>query len=74
MIHIDYKENLIRKEIANNPDDRIEQKKRTYYKKVIKGYLDIATNEKRVIIIEGKKPICVIQKEIIHIIKKQKKI
>ena len=71
LIHIDYKENLIRKKIANNPGDRIEQKKRTYYKKVIKGYLDIAANEKRMIIVEGKKPIGVIQKEIINIIKKK---
>jgi len=73
LINIDYKEASLRKKRAKNPDDRIEQKKKTYYRKVINGYLEIAKKEKRVRILDGKKPVDVLQEEIISIIKKQRK-
>ena len=47
-------------------EDRIEQKKISYYKKVISGYLKIAdNNNRRFVVIDGSKSIDEIHKEII---------
>ena len=58
---------------VKNIDDRIEQKKKIYFRKVIKGYRDIAKKEKRFKVLDGKLPVDRIQNEIINILKKNKK-
>jgi len=72
LINIDYKESIQRKKLSRNSDDRIEQKKRTYFKKVINGYLEIGKKHKRVKVLNGKKSIESLQKEILSIIKRRK--
>ena len=73
LINISYNESLKRKVKNRNADDRIEQKKKSYFNKVVKGYLAIAgSNKKRFKVINGKKPIEVIHNEIISIFDKFK--
>lgn len=47
LINISIEESLKRKKLMNKSSDRIEQKKISYYKKVINGYLEISKNDKR---------------------------
>ncbi len=55
-------------------EDRIEQKKISYYKKVIDGYLQKAKNNKeRFVVIDGSNPKDEISHEIINSLKKVKK-
>ncbi|MEO6695966.1 MAG: dTMP kinase [Ignavibacteria bacterium] len=54
LIHISIDESIRRKKLMNKKEDRIEQKKISYYKKVINGYLQIAENNKeRFVVIDG---------------------
>ena len=73
LIDIDYSEAQKRKRLVKNIDDRIEQKKKIYFRKVIKGYREIAKKEKRFKVLDGKLPIDRIQNEIINFLKKKKK-
>ena len=59
----------------NKAEDRIEQKKISYYKKVIQGYLQIAKiNKNRFVVIDGTKTIQEIHSEVISVIKSKVKI
>jgi dTMP kinase len=74
LIDINYEENLRRRKLSGKSHDRIEQKEKKYYGKVITGYRTIAKlNKKRFRIINGKKEIETIHNEIKLIIKKIKK-
>ena len=65
LIDINYQENVRRRKINKKGHDRIEQKEKTYYTKVINGYRKIAKNNKnRFIIINGKDKMDVIKKKI----------
>lgn len=67
LINISIEECIKRKKLIKKDEDRIEQKKVSYYKKVIAGYLQIAdNNKKRFVVIDGTMPIEEIQKEVIH--------
>lgn len=69
LIDIDYNENLRRRKLSGKSHDRIEQKEKNYYNKVISGYRKIAGNDKkRFRIINGNKDIETIQKEILNIL------
>jgi dTMP kinase len=73
LIDISYEENLKRRKISGKSHDRIEQKEKNYYRKVISGYKTIVKlNRKRFRIIDGKKSIESIHKEILDKIKKFK--
>jgi dTMP kinase len=73
LIDINYEENIKRRKISGKSHDRIEQKEKNYYKKVISGYRAIAKlNSKRFRILDGKKSIETIHKEILNIINKTK--
>lgn len=73
LIDINYEENLKRRRISGKSHDRIEQKEKNYYKKVISGYRTIAKlNAKRFRILDGKKNIETLHKEILKIINKTK--
>ncbi|MCX6165716.1 MAG: dTMP kinase [Ignavibacteriae bacterium] len=73
LIDINYEENIKRRKISGKSHDRIEQKEKNYYKKVISGYRTIAKlNPKRFRILDGKKNIEVLHKEILYIINKTK--
>ncbi len=66
LINISIDECIKRKRLMRKKEDRIEQKKISYYKKVIAGYLKIADNNKgRFVVIDGSKSIEEIHKEII---------
>jgi dTMP kinase len=70
LINIDYKESLKRKYKIRKVQDRIEQKKLSYYNKVVKGYLMIASkNKKRFRVLDGKKSIEELHREIISHLK-----
>ncbi|MDQ3019628.1 MAG: dTMP kinase [Bacteroidota bacterium] len=70
LINISIEECIRRKKLMKKNEDRIEQKKISYYKKVINGYLQIAANNKRrFVVIDGNNSIEEIQKKIIHSIK-----
>jgi len=74
LIDINYEENLHRRKLSGKSHDRIEQKEKNYYRKVISGYRTIAKlNKKRFRIIDGKKDIESIHNEIKTIITKIKK-
>lgn len=74
LIDINYEENLRRRKLSGKSHDRIEQKEKNYYGKVISGYRTIAKlNKKRFRIIDGKKDIESIHSEIKTIITKIKK-
>ncbi|MBV6478937.1 MAG: Thymidylate kinase [Ignavibacteria bacterium] len=67
LIHISIEESLRRKKLMGKSSDRIEQKKISYYRKVIKGYLEISEkNKKRFTVIDGNKSVIEIHKEIIQ--------
>ncbi|HEY5533667.1 MAG TPA: dTMP kinase [Ignavibacteria bacterium] len=72
LIDIDYNETLKRKKNKKNIDDRIEQKKKSYYRKVINGYREIAKKEKRFKVLNGKETVQKLQAEIIKILNNQK--
>ena len=66
LINISYKESLKRKSIIKKAQDRIEQKKVSYYNKVVNGYLEIAAkNKRRFRVLDGKKSIDELHKEIL---------
>ena len=66
LINISYKESLKRKSKINKVQDRIEQKKVSYYNKVVNGYLEIAAkNKKRFRVLDGRKSINELHKEIL---------
>lgn len=73
LIDINYEENLMRRKISGKSHDRIEQKEKTYYRKVISGYRTIAKlNPKRFVILNGNKKIESLHKDITEIISKTK--
>ncbi len=75
LINISIDECIKRKKMMNKAEDRIEQKKVSYYKKVIQGYLQIAKiNKNRFVVIDGTKTIQEIHTEIISVIKSKVKI
>lgn len=66
LINISIEESLKRKKLMNKSSDRIEQKKISYYKKVINGYLEISKNDKRrFIVINGSGSVQEIHDEIV---------
>jgi dTMP kinase len=70
LININYKESLKRNFKIKKVPDRIEQKKISYYNKVVKGYLEIASkNKKRFRVLDGKKSIEELHQEIISHLK-----
>jgi len=74
LIHISIDESIRRKRLMKKNEDRIEQKKLSYYKKVIYGYLQIAINNKeRIVVIDGSNSKDEISYEIINSLKKFKK-
>jgi len=72
LIDIEYSEAQKRKKLVKNVDDRIEQKKKIYFRKVIKGYREIAKREKRFRVLDGKLHIYAIRNDIISMLKKKK--
>jgi dTMP kinase len=71
LINISYKESVSRKK-GNRKADRIEQKKSNYFNKVVNGYLDIASkNKRRVRIINGTESIEHIHSKIVEIYNKR---
>lgn len=69
LINISIEECIRRKKLIKKTEDRIEQKKISYYKKVINGYLKIAENNKRrFVVIDGTKEVREIHDEIIRCI------
>lgn len=74
LINISIDECIKRKKLMRKKEDRIEQKKISYYKKVISGYLKIAdNNNRRFVVIDGSKSIDEIHKEIILRVTKLKR-
>lgn len=70
LINISYKESLKRKSIIKKTQDRIEQKKVSYYNKVVRGYLEIAAdNKRRFKVLDGGKSINELHKEILSHLK-----
>lgn len=75
LINISIDECVKRKKLMNKTEDRIEQKKISYYKKVNNGYLQIAKNNKgRFVVIDGTRTIQEIHTEIISVLKSKVKI
>jgi dTMP kinase len=75
LINISIDECVKRKKLMNKKEDRIEQKKISYYKKVINGYLQIAeSNKNRFVVIDGARSIQEIHSEIISVLKSKVKI
>lgn len=75
LINISIEECIKRKKLMNKTEDRIEQKKISYYKKVTNGYLEIAKNNKgRFVVIDGTRTIQEIHSEIISVLKSKVKI
>lgn len=71
LINITYKESVKRKK-GNRKADRIEQKKSTYFNKVVNGYLDIASkNKRRIKVLDGTDSIEHIQSKIVEIYNKR---
>ena len=71
LINISIDECVRRKKLMKKTEDRIEQKKISYYKKVSEGYLKIADNNKRrFVVIDGNRSVEEIHNEIVsHIVK-----
>ncbi|MBK8551179.1 MAG: dTMP kinase [Ignavibacteria bacterium] len=70
LINISIDECIRRKKLMKKTEDRIEQKKISYYNKVIKGYLQIAANDKRrFVVIDGTKSVEDIHAEIVTTVK-----
>jgi dTMP kinase len=66
LVNINYKESLNRKYKTKKVQDRIEQKKVSYYNKVVNGYLEIASkNRKRFKVLDGVKSIEELHREIL---------
>ena len=66
LINISIEECIWRKKQMKKTEDRIEQKKISYYKKVAEGYLRIADNNKgRFVVINGSKSVEEIHNEIV---------
>jgi dTMP kinase len=75
LIDISIEECIRRKRLMKKTEDRIEQKRISYYKKVINGYLQIAKNNKRrFVVINGNESIRNIHNEIISALKLKIKI
>jgi len=73
-IDIDMKESAARRKSMGKSKDRMEQKKLKYFDKVIKGYRSLSKKEgRRFKMIDGKKPIGIIQEEILSILKRKTK-
>jgi dTMP kinase len=73
-IDIDMKESAARRKSMGKTKDRMEQKKIKYFNKVISGYRNLSKKEgRRFKLIDGKKNIDDIQKEILSILKKKSK-
>lgn len=73
LIDINFEENLKRRKISGKSHDRIEQKEKNYYRKVISGYRALAKNNpKRFRTLNGKKSIESLHKEITNIVNKTK--
>jgi dTMP kinase len=73
-IDIDMKESAARRKSMGKTKDRMEQKKIKYFNKVISGYRNLSKKDnKRFKLIDGKKNIDEIQKEILSILKKKSK-
>ncbi len=71
-IDIDMNESAARRKAAGKSKDRMEQKKLNYFNKVIRGYRELASKEKkRFRRIDGRKPVSEIQKEILNIIERR---
>ena len=71
LINISYKESLKRKK-GKRKYDRIEQKKSSYFDKVVNGYLDIASkNKRRVKVLDGRESIEHIHSNIVEIYNKR---
>lgn len=70
LINISIDECVRRKKLMKKTEDRIEQKKISYYKKVSEGYLKIADNNKRrFVVIDGNRSVEEIHNEIVsHIV------
>lgn len=70
LININYRQSIKRKYKIKKAQDRIEQKKLSYYNKVVKGYLEIASkNKKRFRVLDGKKSIDELHQEILSHLK-----
>ncbi|MBC8486094.1 MAG: dTMP kinase [Bacteroidetes bacterium] len=70
LININYKDSLRRKYKIKKVQDRIERKNLSYYNKVVKGYLEIASkNKKRFRVLDGKKSIEELHQEILSHLK-----
>lgn len=66
LINISIEESMKRKKLMNKSSDRIEQKKISYYKKVVDGYLAISKNDKRrFVVINGSGSVQEIHEEIV---------
>lgn len=71
LINITYRESLKRIK-GNHKADRIEQKKSSYFNKVVNGYLDIASkNKRRVKVLDGRESIEHIHSKIVEIYNKR---
>ncbi len=70
LINISIEECVRRKKLMKKTEDRIEQKKISYYKKVSEGYLKIADNNKRrFVVIDGNRSVEEIHNEIVsHVV------
>ena len=66
LFNISFEESMKRKKAMKKDADRIEQKKISYYNKVINGYLEISKNDKeRFVVINGSGTIDEVQKKIL---------
>ena len=66
LINISIEECIRRKKLMNKTEDRIEQKKFSYYEKVINGYLQIAgKNRKRFVVLDGTASVSELHNEIV---------
>jgi len=70
LIYISAQESVRRKMLIKKAEDRIEQKKVSYYKKVSAGYIEIANkNKNRFVVIDGMKSIQEIHNVIVEKLK-----
>ncbi len=72
LINISIEECIKRKKRMKKTEDRIEQKKISYYKKVSDGYLKIADNNKRrFVVIDGNRSVEEIHNEIVFCVERK---
>lgn len=57
LIEISYAESIKRKNAMKSINDRIEERHKMYFNKVVQGYREIAKKNKRVVILDGKNSI-----------------